>query len=124
VILPAQKTSYSVSPFLPVLVSDAQTADRITLVDATGLAVFLGDISLRSSEQAVVQMDSAPTQDATTSTGSTVVSMWQTNSVALLAERELSVKPIRPSSYAHLDGIALAQFDSPAVGHFEVVNDG
>lgn len=99
-----------------VLVSDAQAADRITLVDASGLAVFLGEISLKSSEEATVQMDSAPSQDSATGTGSTLVSMWQTNSFALMVEREIAVKPIRPSSYAHLDGVAAALYESPAVG--------
>src|SRR5262245_17569991 len=101
---------------VPVLVSDAQIADRITLVDATGLAVFLGEISLKSSQVATVQMDTAPTQDAAAGTATTVVSLWQTNSVALMAEREIAVKPVRVASYAHLDNVALAQFESPAVG--------
>lgn len=101
---------------VPVLVSDAQANDRITLVDASGLAVFLGEISLKSSEEATVQMDSAPSQDSTTGTGSTLVSMWQTNSFALMAEREMAVKPIRPSSYAHMDSVQASAFESPAVG--------
>ena len=41
---------------VPILVSDAQTAGRITAVDATGLAIVLGDLELRSSAQALVEI--------------------------------------------------------------------
>jgi hypothetical protein len=99
-----------------VLVSDAQTADRITLVDATGLAVFLGEIRLKSSEQATVEMSDTPSQSSATPTATTLVSMWMSNSISLLCEREIAVKPIRPSSYAHLDAVGFAQFESPLVG--------
>jgi len=90
-----------------VLVSDAQTADKISMVDATGLAVADGGIELRSSEQATIQMDTAPTQETTTPTQSQQVSMFQTNSRALLGERSFAVKAIRPNAYAHLTGTAL-----------------
>ena len=54
-------------------------------------------------------------QTSVTGTGANMVSMFQTNSKALLAERALAVKAIRVGSYAHLTGVQLgASFDSPA----------
>ena len=98
-----------------ILVSDAQTAGRITAVDATGLVILLGDLELRSSGQALVEMVDTSSQTSVTGTGANMVSMFQTNSKALLAERALAVKAIRVGSYAHLTGVQLgASFDSPA----------
>jgi HK97 family phage major capsid protein/HK97 family phage prohead protease len=58
-----------------------------------GDEIFLGDeggIQVQVSDQASLQMDSAPTQNSVTPTASTVVSMFQTNSVAFLVERFLN----------------------------------
>ena len=54
-------------------------------------------------------MDTAPSQDAGTPTASNVVSLWQTNSRALLAERSFSVKAVRPSAYFHFTGVAIGE---------------
>ena len=45
-----------------ILVSDAQTPGRITAVDATGLVVLLGDLELRSSDQALIEMVDSSSQ--------------------------------------------------------------
>ena len=56
-----------------------------------GDEIFLGDeggIQVSVSDQATLQMDSAPTQSSIgTPTATAVVSMFQTNSVAFLVER-------------------------------------
>jgi hypothetical protein len=56
-----------------------------------GDEIFLGDeggIQVSVSDQATLQMDSAPTQSSIgTPTATAGVSMWQTNSVAFLCER-------------------------------------
>lgn len=100
---------------VPIVVSDAQTSNRITAVDATGLAVVAGEIELRSTDQALVEMVDSSSQTSGTSVNAVqMVSMFQTNSRALRAERGIAVKAIRPGAHAHLTGVALGQgSDSP-----------
>ena len=99
-----------------IVVSDAQTANRMTVVDASALAIADGGIDLRSSGQAAVEMETAPTGSSSAPTATSLVSMYQTNSRCLLAERSFAVKAIRPSAYAHLTNIALAEDSgSPAL---------
>ena len=97
-----------------IFVSDAQTSGRITAVDATGLVVLLGDLELRSSDRALIEMvDSTQTERPSVSAVS-MVSMFQTNSRCLLAERSIAVKGIRGTAWAHLTGVGLGGgFDSP-----------
>ena len=93
-----------------ILVSDAQSSNRITAVDATGLVVMLGDIELRSSGQALIEMvDSSSQTSAPSVSAVSMVSMFQTNSKCLRAERSLAVKAIRAGSFAHLTTVALGQ---------------
>jgi hypothetical protein len=101
-----------------ILPSDAQTAHRITAVDATGLAIVLGDLELRSSGEALVEMvDSSAQTSGPNVNAVQAVSMFQTNSKCLLVERSLAVKPIRTACFAHLTGVALGQgSDSPLQG--------
>ena len=101
-----------------ILVSDSQTANRITAVDATGLVVLLGPLELRSSDTALVEMSDAPTQTSGPSVSAvSQVSMFQTDSRCLLAERTIAVKGIRPTSWAHVTNVQLGQgSDSPAAG--------
>ena len=100
---------------VPILVSDAQSSNRITLVDASGLAVVMGEIELRSSEQALIEMADTSSQTSAPSVSAvSMVSMFQSKSRCLRAERSLAVKPIRPAAHAHLTGVALGQgSDSP-----------
>jgi hypothetical protein len=50
-----------------------------------------GDITIDMSDQVSLQMDNAPTQESDSPpTATSVVSMWQTNSVAFRAERTLN----------------------------------
>jgi hypothetical protein len=100
-----------------ILVSDAQTANRITAVDATGLAVRRGEIDLRSSEVASIQMDDAGSgHTSATAVGQVQqVSMFQTSSRCIICERSIAVKAIRPNAYAHLTNVSIAEdSNSPA----------
>jgi hypothetical protein len=97
------------------LTSDAQTANRLTIVDATGLAVIASDIEVSSSDQASLEMSDAPTGSAVSPTATSQVSMWQTGSVALKVFRELGVMPVRPGCFVHCTGIEYGgASDSPA----------
>jgi hypothetical protein len=98
---------------IEVLVSDAQTEMRATLIDATGLAIGSTRLGLRSSAEGTIEMDTAPNQASDTGTAANQVSLFQTGSVGLLAERAILVKPIRNNSYAHLTNLAFPAIDSP-----------
>lgn len=69
-----------------------------------GDEIFLGDeggIQVSVSDQASLQMDNAPTQHSTgTPTATSVVSMFQTNSVAFLVERFVNWQKRRPEAVA------------------------
>lgn len=63
-----------------------------------------GSVTLDQSDQVSLQMDTAPTQDSTAPTASTVVSMWQTNSIAFRAERFMWWGPRRSGAVQWIDG--------------------
>lgn len=77
---------------LPVLVSDyvPTTSDGsiIALVNAGDIFLADGAIAVDASEQASLEMSDTPEHNSTTPTPATsLVSMWQTNSVAFRAEK-------------------------------------
>lgn len=88
---------------LPVFTSQYVPVDSDGPVVALikGDEIFLGDeggIQVSMSDQASLQMDSDPTQSSTTPTATSVVSLWQTNSVGFLVERILNWQKRRPGS--------------------------
>lgn len=99
---------------IPVIVSQAvstlgsPTANMVVAVNAED--VFLaddGNVAIDASEQASLQMDDAPgTQDGTTGTGTSLVSLWQTNMLGLRAEREIAWKVTRTAAVQYLSGVA------------------
>lgn len=80
---------------LPAIVSDYAPRDSsggsLILVNAQDI-YFADDggFSVDMSTEASLQMDNAPTMNSTTPTGTSVVSMFQTNSVAFRVERTLN----------------------------------
>lgn len=98
---------------IPVIVSQAvttlgsPTANMIVAVNASDIFLAEDGLMVDSSEQASLQMDDAPgTQDGTTGTGTSLVSLWQTNMLGVRAEREISWKLTRPQSVQYLSGVA------------------
>lgn len=96
---------------IPVLVSDYVPTDTsgsiVVLVNASD--IWLGDedgFQIDMSGETSLQMDDAPTQSSVaTVTGTTMVSMFQTNSIAIRAEREISWAKRRASAVAYLTGV-------------------
>lgn len=83
---------------LPVIVSQYVPNDTVILVNAGD--VYLADdggVSVDSSRETSLQMDNAPTNASAPATPTQVVSMFQTNSVALRAERYITWKRRRTS---------------------------
>ncbi len=94
---------------LPLLVSlgaDVGATSLIVIVDQSKLWTYRGPSELAVSNDAALQMDSAPTQSSTTPTATTTVSMFQTNSVALKAVVTASWKA-GTGGVQYISGIAL-----------------
>jgi hypothetical protein len=82
---------------LPFLVSEAVDDDQLVLLDAGALAGDLGDVTMRASGAASVQMLDNPTNNSATATGTTLVSMWQTDSVVLACVLAFGIEQLRPA---------------------------
>lgn len=98
---------------LPVIVSEYVPRDTaggiVALVNASD--IYLADeggFEVAASDQASLEMDTAPTNASAPSgavTETTLVSMWQTNSVAFRAERTINWARRRAGSVAYLTGV-------------------
>lgn len=78
----------------------------VALVNASD--IYLADeggVSVDMSQEASLQMDDAPTNNSATPTATTMVSMFQTNSVAFRAERTVNWAKRRPSAVASLASV-------------------
>jgi hypothetical protein len=83
---------------ISVIASDAVTAGQVVLVDATGVAAGSDTIALNIMSQGSIMPDSAPDSPMTGST--TVVSLWQNNLSAILAERWWGSEKVRANCVA------------------------
>lgn len=95
---------------VPVIVSNyvaGNSAGGIVIL-AFASEIFLADdgqVVIDASREASIQMDSAPTNSSSPATPTSVVSMFQTNSVALRAERYINWQKRRPQAVAVLDDV-------------------
>lgn len=64
-----------------------------------------GSVTLDASDVASIQMDSAPSHDSSTPTAASLVSMWQTNSIAFRAERFIWWGARRSGAAQWIDGM-------------------
>lgn len=79
--------------------------------------VFLADddqVVIDASREASLQMSDAPSNNAATAAGQSLVSMWQTNSIALRAERFVNWSKRRSSAVAWIDDVNWGSVGSPA----------
>ena len=76
-----------------------------SLLFATGFAALAACTAIPAEGTDNGGMDNAPTQNSVTPTGTSVVSMFQTNSVAFLVERFLNWQKRRASAvvWAHVN---------------------
>lgn len=95
---------------VPVIVSEYVAGDTtgamVILANATD--IYLADdggVAIDASREASLQMLDNPTNNSATATGTSVVSMFQTNSVALRAERYINWAKRRPQAVAYLTGV-------------------
>jgi HK97 family phage prohead protease len=91
---------------MPVIVSDFVTNNIVVLCNARDIFLAQDDgIQIDASDQVSLQMDDAPTGSSATPTATSLVSMWQTNSVAFRAEHGIGWKRMRASAVAYLTGV-------------------
>jgi HK97 family phage major capsid protein/HK97 family phage prohead protease len=82
------------------------SAENIALADD-------GNVSVDASREASIEMVDSSSQDATSGTGASVVSMFQTNSIALRAEREINWKKLRSDAVTFMDDVNWGSVGSP-----------
>lgn len=90
---------------LPVIVSQ-YVGNLLVLVNAPD--IYLADdggVAVDMSREASLEMESDPTGDSITPTGTELVSMFQTNSVAIRAERWINWKRRRTAAVAVISGV-------------------
>lgn len=91
---------------LPALVSSTMPAKTVRLVNAAGIAANADTIELSVSGQADIEMaGSGLIQNATTGLGTTLVSMFQSNSKALKATVNFAVEKMRADAVAELSNV-------------------
>lgn len=73
-----------------------------------------GNVSIDASDQVSLQMSDTPTIDSTAGTGASLVSMWQTNSLAVKAEREITWVKGRSTSVVYMDDVNWGSVGSPS----------
>jgi len=91
---------------VPLLVTAGAPAGTLTLIDATALCTGSEDMTIKLSDSAMVEMDSAPAGETTTPSGASgaLVSVFQADAVALLGIRSFAAKLVRTSGAAVLTG--------------------
>lgn len=96
---------------LPVIVSDYVPNDTSggLLILVAADEVFLADdgvVTIDASREASLEMEETPSQasDVPTPSSTNMVSMWQTNSVALRAERHINWQKRRADAVAYVSG--------------------
>jgi HK97 family phage prohead protease len=88
---------------MPVIASDYVPASLVVLINTED--IFLGDegeVAIDTSQEASLEMSDAPTHDSSTPTAVSLVSMFQTNSVAVRAERIINWMRGRTQSVSYL----------------------
>ena len=92
---------------LPALVTDAMPRDSdggvLMLVDAQRIGADAGIVTMDSSSEALVQMDTAPAEPTVAAT--VLVSLFQRNLKALRAQRTFGFEVVRANAVAALSAV-------------------
>ncbi|QIO58871.1 phage major capsid protein [Rhizobium leguminosarum] len=90
---------------LPFAVSPALTAGTLILLDGDRVLADIASLGVDTSRFASLQMNDEPTMDAITPTATAVVSLWQTNAVAVKVSALFGVAAGTDDALAVLTGI-------------------
>jgi hypothetical protein len=88
---------------VPVVVSSAVPTGDLVLVDASRFAAYSDTITLSSSQQGVLQMETSPDSPAVSST--VVESLFQANKTALRATRYFGIEALTTTAAATTTGM-------------------
>lgn len=78
-------------------IASTSAGTTLALIDPAAIAVGEGETMIRASDQATIEMSDAPTgSSVATVTATSQVSLFQTNSIAVMAEQVLAWKVARP----------------------------
>ena len=94
---------------LPLLTCSAMADDELILLDAHALAGNDDGFDTSTSSQADVDLAEPTTGDATTGTGSTLTSLYQTNSAAIKVVAYYGAEKLRTDAVVKLTGIGWAE---------------
>ena len=86
---------------LPAIVNP-NVGNQIVLADLAEVAYAAGALEVDLAEGAAVEMRDDPAGSATTPTGTSLVSLWQTNSVALKTLRFANWQVVRGASVSYM----------------------
>jgi hypothetical protein len=95
---------------IPIVVSDGVPSGTMLLVDATQLAAASDSITLDSSREALLQLDTAPDSPVVASTPQ--ISLFQMDMVGLRAERTIGIEKLTTTGVSVVTGVAYSG-DSP-----------
>lgn len=73
-----------------------------------------GNVTVDVSREASIQMVDNPTNSAATGTATSMVSLWQTNSIGLRAEREITWAKAKAEAVVYIDDVNWGSVGSPA----------
>src|SRR4029077_12589065 len=91
---------------MPVIASDYVT-DIVVLANASDIYLADdGEVAIDASREASLEMSDAPAHNSITPTPAQLVSMWQTNSVAIRAERTINWLRRRDPAVVYLTGVS------------------
>jgi HK97 family phage major capsid protein/HK97 family phage prohead protease len=91
---------------MPVIASD-YVSDIVVLLNASDIYLADdGEISIDASREASLEMSDAPAHNSITPTPAQLVSLWQTNSVGIRAERGVNWMRRRDPAVVYLTGVA------------------
>ena len=88
------------------LVSNGIPAGTAALVDCAQIAAAAGEVDVRVSSNADIEMSDAPGHDATTPTGASLVSMFQSNGLAMKATATIAVTRLSEAGAVLVEDIA------------------
>jgi hypothetical protein len=98
---------------IPFVTSDALNAGELILADASRIAFWQDPMDVTAAEHASIEMDNDPSQASTSPPApSTMVNLWQTNSVGFMTERRFAAQKLTSNCVGMLTGIGQG---SPAV---------
>jgi len=95
--------------------SGASYGNMVIAVSAGNIALADdGVVTVDASREASIEMSDAPANEVVTPTASSyMVSMFQTNSIALRAEREINWKKLRTNAVVFMDDVNWGSIGSP-----------